>query len=170
MEELKMAKLKGVFLKTVIGSLMSGNILFPEYKKMIDDMKDDDWYSWDLYTQMLQDLSAKLASVVVTNVGINVILAGKEIFVKEQGFDTIDKLLKGYPDMFDQTIVGLPAHEKIKLIKYEQGHVVMHYTVRQPKAFNEGVIKGFFKIYNKTMKSFKIEQVNKDYYEVEVTW
>jgi hypothetical protein len=165
-----MAKLKGVFLKTVVGSLMSGDILFPEYKKMIDEMSDQNWYSWDLYTQMLQDLSQKLPPVVVTNVGINVILAGRDIFVKEQGFNTIDKLLKGYPDMFDLTIVGLPDHERIKLLKYEQGHVVMHYTVRQPKAFNEGVIMGFFKIYNKTMKTFHIEQVNKDYYEVEVTW
>lgn len=165
-----MAKLKGVFFKTVIGSIMSGNILFPEYKKMIDEMNNDEWYSWDLYTQMLQDLSNKLAPVVVSNVGINVILAGKDIFVKEQGFNTIDKLLRGYSDMFDQTIVGLPDHERIKLIRYEPGHVIMHYTVRQPMAFNEGVIKGFFKLYKKTMKTFKIEQINNDYYEVEVTW
>jgi hypothetical protein len=165
-----MAKLKGVFLKTVIGSLMSGNFLFPEYKKVLDGMHDDEWYSWDLYTQMLQDISKKLAPAVVANVGINVILAGKDIFIKEQGFDTIDKLLKGYPDMFNKTIVGLPDHEKIKLIEYNPGHVIMHYTTRQPKAFNEGVIKGFFKLYKKTLKSFKIEQINKDYYEVEISW
>jgi hypothetical protein len=165
-----MAKLRGVFLKTVIGSLMSGSILFPEYKKMLDCMVDDEWYSWDLYTQMLQDLSKKLAPVVVMNVGISVILAGRDIFMKEQGFDTIDKLLKGYPDMFDQTIVGLPDNERIKIEKYEPGHIVLLYTVRQPKAFNEGVIKGFFKIYNKTMKSFQIEQFDKDYYKVEIQW
>jgi len=165
-----MAKLKGVFLKTVIGSLMAGNILFPEYKKMVDEMKDDEWYSWDLYTKMLQDFSKKLAPQVVVNVGMKVILAGKDVFIKEQGFDTIDKLLKGYPNMFDQTIVGLPNNERIKLIKNEPGHVIMHYTVRQPKAFNEGVIKGFFKLYNKTMKSFNIKEFNADYYEIEVTW
>ncbi len=165
-----MAKLKGVFLKTVIGSLMTGNILFPEYKKMVDDMKDDEWYSWDLYTKMLQDFSKKLSPVVVTKVGMKVILSGEDIFIKEQGFDTIEKLLKGYPAMFDQTIVGLPNNERIKLIKYEPGHVIMHYTVRQPKAFNEGVIKGFFKLYNKNIKTFKITEANADYYEVEVTW
>jgi hypothetical protein len=165
-----MAKLKGVFLKTVICSLMKGNILFPEFKKMIDDMRDDEWYSWDLYTQMLQDLTKKLDSVTVTNIGIKLILSEPDIFVNKQGFDTIENLLKGYPDMFNQTIVGLPNYERIKLIKYEPGHVVMHYTVRQPKAFNEGIIKGFFKLYNKTIKSFKIEQVNKNYYEVEVIW
>ncbi|NJO92694.1 MAG: hypothetical protein HC831_29795 [Chloroflexia bacterium] len=46
-----MAKLKGIFLKSVIGSLLSGNILFPDYRKQIDQMKDDEWYSWDLYTK-----------------------------------------------------------------------------------------------------------------------
>jgi hypothetical protein len=165
-----MAKLKGIFFKTVVGSLMSGNIIFPEYKKVINSMKDDEWYSWDLYTQMLQDLSKKLDPVVVTNVGINVVLARRDIFVKEQGLDTIEKLLQCYPGMFDQTIVGLPNHERIKLIKYEPGHIIMHYTVRQPKTLNEGIIKGFFKLYDKTIQSFRIDKVTKDYYEVEVTW
>ena len=72
--------------------------------------------------------------------------------------------------MFDQTIVGLPEHERIKLVNYKQGRAIMHYTARQPKAFNQGVIKGFFKLYNKSLKAFRIEQINKDYNEVEVIW
>jgi len=165
-----MAKLQGVFLKSVIGSLLSGNLLFPDYKRRVEEMQDYEWYSWDLYTQMLQDISKKLAPIVVMKVGEKVILSGRDIFVKDQGFDTLEKLLKGYPDMFDKTIVGLPENEKIRLIKYEEGHVVMHYTTRQPKDFNEGVIRGFFKIYDKLLKKFSIQQISKDYYEVEVWW
>lgn len=165
-----MAKLKGIFLKTVIGSLMSEKIQFPAYKKMIEDMKNDAWYSWDLYTQMLQDLSKKIDPVILTSVAMNIVLANRNVFVKEQGFDTLEKLLKDCPEMFSKTVIGLPENERVKLIKCEPGHAIMHYTVRQPLAFNEGVIKGFFSLYNKPLNSFKINQVNKDYFEIEVCW
>ena len=59
-------------------------------------MKDDEWYSWDLYTQMLNDIANKLSPIVVKKVGKSVILAGKYIFIKEQGYDTLEKLLKAY--------------------------------------------------------------------------
>lgn len=165
-----MAELQGVFLKGVVGGLLSGNLLFPEYKAEVEKMKDEEWYSWDLYTRMLQDISGKLPPVAVKRVAMNVIRAGKHIFIKQQGFDTLEKLLKGYADMFDQTIRGLPAHERIKLIQYEDGHVIMHYTTRQPKDFNEGVLYAFFEFYDVSIRSFHIHQINEHYYEVEITW
>ncbi|KZL88995.1 hypothetical protein [Clostridium magnum] len=165
-----MAKLKGVFMKSTINSLLSGKTLFPEYKKIVDEMKDDDWYSWDLYTKMLNDISGKLSPIVVKKVGKSIILAGKNVFINEQGYDSLEKLLKAYPQMHEKTIVGLHENEKLKLIKYEEGHMILHHTTRQPKDFNEGVILGYFEMFNKRVRTFSIKQINEHYYEIDVTW
>ncbi|NJO92695.1 MAG: hypothetical protein HC831_29800, partial [Chloroflexia bacterium] len=76
---------------------------------------------------MLFDLSEKLGPLVTSRIGEKVILAGKDIFIKEQGFDTIEKLFKGYPDMFDKTIVGYPPTKNKTYQITNKGHVIMHY-------------------------------------------
>ncbi|HZG84197.1 putative bifunctional diguanylate cyclase/phosphodiesterase [Paenibacillus sp.] len=164
------ARLKGVFLKNVIGSLLTGKAMFPEYKKLIEEVDPEAYYSWDLYTKMLHDVADKLSPQVVRDVGIRVILSGRDVFMKEQGYDTLEKLLEDYPNMFDRTIVGAPEHERIKYLKYEPGHFVMLYTKRQPKAFNEGVIRGYFKMYDRQIRSLHIEDYDEHYHKIEVTW
>lgn len=166
----KGARLKGVFLKNVIGALLTGTAMFPEYKKLIEEIDDHQYYSWDLYTKMLQDVAAKLSPTVVRDVGIRVILSGKDVFIKEQGYDTLEKLLRDYPAMHSRTIIGLPEHERLKLLKYEKGYFCLLHTTRQPKDFNEGVIRAFFIMYGETIKSFHIERYNEHYYKIEVTW
>jgi len=164
------ARLKGVFLKNVIGSLLTGKAMFPEYKKLLEEIVDNAYYSWDLYTKMLHDVADKLSPQVVRDVGMRVILSGRDVFMKEQGYDTLEKLLQDYPRMFDQTIVGAPEHERIKYLKYEPGHFIMLYTKRQPKAFNEGVIRGYFKMYDRHIRTLHIEDYDEHYYKIEVTW
>jgi|GEM_PF-3225720 len=164
------ARLKGIFLKIVISSIIASEAKFPEYNRMIEEMEDDAWYSWDLYTQMLQDIERKSSHKTIRKLGEKIIDDGASFFVDELGFDSLEKLLQNYPELFDRTIVHLPDHERVRLISYSPGLVVIQYTTRQPDAFNEGVLRGFFKLFQTDIRSFRREKVNAHYYQYEIEW
>jgi len=164
------AVLKGQFCKFVLNSLIAGEKKFPEYREQIARMDDDEWYSWDFYTGLLQEISKKVTDEAVLTAGKNVVRNGKKFFMEELGYRTLDQLLQDYRNMFDQTIVGLPDHERIGYVHYEPGRCVIHYTVRQPLKFSEGVLIAFFEIYQRELKRIESRQVNEHYYEYTMTW
>ncbi|MFC0213612.1 EAL domain-containing protein [Paenibacillus chartarius] len=164
------AKLKGQFCKFVIRSLIAGDKKFPEYQKRIEEMLDDEWYSWDLYTDMLQDISMRVTEHALKNAGRAIVKHGRKFFVEELGYRSLEDLLIGYREVFDGAISGLPEHERAKVMHYEIGRFVVHYTVRQPLKFSEGVVCGFFEMFDTEVKNIESRRADEHYYEFTFTW
>jgi hypothetical protein len=102
-------KLRGIFFKGIVNSLLGGsvNVLFPDIKAAIDKMHDDEWYDWDKFCSFSSQIAAKMTPSVIKSVGRKVVTGTKDIYLS-QGFDTLEKLLKGYPEMFNANIKGAP--------------------------------------------------------------
>jgi len=164
------AKVRGIFIRTVLGSLIEGGKKFPGYQRRIAEMKDDEWYSWDLYAGMLQDIAKRVSPKAVRDAGRLIVHRGKSFFVDELGYHSLDELLRDYQTLFDRAIEGVPEHERARVISYEPGRVVLLYTKRQPQQFNEGVLVGFFELFDTPIRSLKWREYDQHYYEFTITW
>ncbi|MCI3927021.1 EAL domain-containing protein [Paenibacillus sp. TRM 82003] len=164
------AKLKGLFCRVVLESLIAGDHKFPEFQSRIAAMDDDEWYSWDMYTEMLRTIASRVSPKAVREAGRRIALQGKDFFLGEAGIVSLEQLLKGYREHFDHALPGLPENERAKVISYEQGRVVLHYTVKQPELFSEGVLTGFFELFDTPIRSIRSRPYDRHYYEFEVCW
>lgn len=158
-------QLLGVFVKNVINSLLAGQLLFPEFKARVDEMEDNQWYDWDEYVEMVQTIQTKLAPVVMTKIGTEIIYSGKQQFY-DLGYNTIDDILQNYTTFFAQVVKDLPDEQNAKLVSFEPGHCVMTYGKDQPQALLEGIIKGLFKSYD--ARPLKIDISDNDVHSFKV--
>ncbi len=160
----------GFFFKYLIGSLLDETVeyIFPEEKKKIKEMKDDEWYDWDEFQSIAGKIGNELGVLTMKAVGKRIISQSKDLFF-EQGFDSISKLLESYPQMFNMNIRDVPEAQQVKLVSFEPNRVVYNYPKGQPQALIEGYFSGFFSIYNLIMEDIFFEDKG-EYYVVTVQW
>lgn len=163
-------KLKGVFCRVVLESLIAGDGKFPEFQRRIAAMDDDEWYSWDMYAEMLRTIAERVNPNAVREAGRRVVQHGRAFFVGEAGIRSLEELLQGYREHFDHALPGLPEHERAKVISCEPGRFVLHYTTKQPALFSEGVLTGFFELFHTSIRSIRSRPYDRHYYEFEVLW
>ena len=162
--------IKGLFFKYLIGSMLedTAEYFFASTKQKIQGMTDDQWYSWDEFQQVAKEIGDKLGDVTTKGVGKRVIKQSKDVFIA-QGYDSLEKLLRGYPEMFNANIQNVPVSQQVALLHYEQGKVEYNYPRGQPRALIEGYFTGFFLIYGTFFTS--IDFANKgDYDHVTIRW
>ena len=153
-------KLYGQFFKFVVNSMLTASTTFPEYKKRIDEMKDTEWYDWDEYCKIVQDITNKLGENVIKNVGQKIISQSKPVFV-QQGFHTPESILKDYASFFNASVKDTPPLDSPRTIEFAPGSVKIEAGDVQPRALIEGYLRGIIKMYGKRITKLDSETVGK---------
>lgn len=154
-------KLIGFYFKQVIGGLLTAEVLFPKYKEKVDAMRDDEWYEWDEYIEMVNELANKLQPVVVQNVGKQIVMQAKDLFV-QQGFDSPDAILKDWNALFQANVKDAPARDAPRTTFYEPRQVVIEAGTAQPMPLIEGYLRGVVEMFGHYVASFRSEQIDSD--------
>lgn len=153
-------KLKGFNFKYVVNSMLASELLFPEYKKKVDDMSDEEWYPWDDYTTIVSTIAEKLGPTVTRAVGVKIVEQGKEDFMKH-GFDTSGSILSNFYELASAYLKNVPPVDFVHTRSYEPGKAVMEAGMVLPGKLIEGYLTGIVRMYGNTLKKL-------DYSEVEV--
>ena len=119
-------------------------------------MKDDEWYEWDDYCDMLQAIVKKLGPEVTKSIGKKIVMQSKEVFVS-QGFDSPDTILKDYNALFAANVRGAPASDPPRTKSFSPGHVVIEAGKVQPKEVIQGYLDGIVKMYGNRVTSLTAE-------------
>lgn len=70
-------KLSGFYFKQVINALMNPNITLRKYAKHIENMQDNEWYDWDEYIEIVNEIAKKLSPRVLENIGRDIVAQSK---------------------------------------------------------------------------------------------
>lgn len=151
-------KLAGFYFKAVIGSLIGASILYPEEKRRVEQMIDDEWYDWDEYVRMVSSMATKLKPSVVTHVGSQIVTKAKDIFVS-QGFTSADQILERYENIFNANIKGAPPQDLVRTIRFAPGVATIEAGVAQSAPLVEGYLRGIVTMYGGFVESVETTTV-----------
>ena len=146
-------KLSGFYFKTVVGELLTPEVLVPEYKRKIDAMRDKEWYDWDEYVNIVNVLAYMLDPAVVRDLGKGIVTRAKAWFVS-QGFDSPDAILKDWHALFQANVKGAPERDGPHTTFYEPGHVVIEANTAQPRPLIEGYLRGVVDMFDGQVSRF----------------
>ena len=107
-------KLIGAFFKSVVNAMLMADILVPEVKARVAAMKDDEWYPWDDYTEMVNSLASKLSPMTLRKCGINLMRAS-EAFYRSHGFEKMDHQMARFDEGFKASVVDAPPRTASRL-------------------------------------------------------
>ena len=167
-----MAELQGLFYKNIIGGMLSATLVFPEYKKLVDGMKDEEWYDWDKFCTMTREVGEKVTPQVMVTLGKKVASGAKELFAS-QGLDSTEKILKNLNTLFLGAVRNAPKWQRFDTESYENGKAVCITTVPQPISLIEGYLRGYVSMYGSYVKNVVIEEVKGQKYttyKLTITW
>lgn len=166
-------KLSGFYFKQVVNALLNPNMTLRKYAKHIENMRDDGWYDWDEYVEIVNEIAQKLSPKVLENVGRDVVTRAKPLFV-QQGFDTPDKILENYYALFSTNIKGAPAQDEVRTVQYEAGHAIIEAGLVQPAALVKGYLRGIVEMFDRQIQSFTCQEVHSSkgfrVNRIELTW
>ncbi len=161
-------KLYGQFFKFVVNSLLSAEVIFPEYKEKVDQMDGNKWYSWDEYCEIVTAISNRLGDIVTKSVGTKIVTKSKESF-QAQGYSSADSILKDYGKFFGAFVKDTPPRDPPRTIEYEEGHAIIEAGKIQPSSLIEGYLTGIIRMFGNNLKSMKAETVG-DVHRFEMAW
>lgn len=151
-------KLSGFYFKQVINALMNPNITLRKYAQHIENMQDAEWYDWDEYIEIVNEIAKKLSTLVLENIGRDIVTQSKPLF-EQQGFDSPDKILEDYYALFAANIKGAPVEDEVRTVQYEPGHVIIEAGLAQPAALVKGYLRGIVEMFDKEIQSFTCQEV-----------
>jgi hypothetical protein len=154
-------KLTGFYFKQVVGELLTPQVLIPEYKRKIDAMRDNEWYDWDEYVNIVNVLAYSLDPAVVCDLGKGIVTQAKELFIS-QGFDSPDVVLKDWYALFMANVKGAPERDGPHTTFYEPGHVVVEANTAQPQPLIEGYLRGVVDMFGCQVLRFKSEKMDSE--------
>jgi len=143
-------KLIGAFFKSVVNAMLMADILVPEVKARVAAMKDDEWYPWDDYTEMVNSLASKLSPMTLRKCGINLMRAS-EAFYRSHGFEKMDHQMARFDEGFKASVVDAPPEDGVEVVEFRPGFAVLRFGKVQPAALIEGYIRGSALIYGATI-------------------
>ena len=143
-------RLIGAFFKSVVNAMLMADILVPEVKARVSQMKDDEWYPWDEYTQMVNLLASKLSPMTLRKCGINLMRAS-EAFYRSQGFQKMDHQMARFDEGFKASVVDAPPEDGVEVVEFRPGYATLRFGKIQPAALIEGYIRGSALIYGATI-------------------
>ncbi len=161
-------KLLGLFAKSVMTSLLAGDVLFPEYKERVDKSKDDEWVDWDEYCEMTREIAKQMSPVVMRKIGRDIIYEGRKQFF-DLGYKHIDDIILNYTEFFSKVVKDLPEGRETVLVSGEPGRAIIHYNKDQPEPLIHGVIQGLFKAYDTSFESISIKDIGEKF-EVDIRY
>lgn len=165
-------QLYGFFFKSVVNSLLMGNVLFPEIKRRIDAMKDDAMYPWEDYTTIVNKLAVRLGPFTLRKCGI-ALMKESEAFYRSNGFLSMDDMMSRFDRGFKSSVIGAPAHDGVDVVRFSPGSVALRFGAIQPKALSEGYIYGSAEIFNATITKIQCDDKvidGHEFYEFSVEW
>lgn len=165
-------QLPGMYFKLVIGNLLSAQLMFPEIRKRVEEMKPDQLQPWDEYTGMMQKLAASMPAATMVQVGKKIVRDSKAFFMS-QGFDSAEKILADWGSLFTANITGAPARDLVKTLVYEPKDAVLLSGLVQPAALVEGYMRGVVEMFGHRVTFFESGQVSQggvDYNKLRIRW
>lgn len=150
-------QLQGIFFKSVINSLLTGQILFPDIKERVDAMDPQIWYPWDDYKRMVNAIAERMPPLVVENIGMELITQSKEVFFA-QGFTTPAAIFRDYRKVFDLNVRGAPLDEGAWTESFSSGHAVICQGAVQPKPLIHGYFRGFIQMMRCSVVAIETEE------------
>ncbi|MEM7158056.1 MAG: hypothetical protein AAF799_34765 [Myxococcota bacterium] len=162
-------ELRGVFFKSVMGSMLLAKTLFPRLVEQVETMHDEGWYPWRAYLEALEMLSSQLDDSVMKRAGRRVITNSRSMFML-QGFTSLQKVMSAYASMFDANVRGVPEDHRVGTVSYRSGRVEMTYGAQQPVAISEGYLRGFFEIFDTRIDELTITRLSPARVGIIVTW
>jgi hypothetical protein len=166
-------KLSGFYFKQVINALMNPNITIRKHAKHIENMRDDEWYDWSEYVEIVSEIAQKLSPRVLENIGRDIVAQSKPLF-EQQGFDSPDKILEDYYALFSANIKDAPEADEVRTVQYEPGHVIIEAGLAQPAPLVKGYLRGIVEMFDRDIQSFTCHEVKskKGFHvnRIELTW
>jgi hypothetical protein len=141
----------GIYFKSIIGSMLASITasLFPEHRERIAQMKDDQYYPWDEYVRMMQDLHAKLSDSSLRAVAQASIVKLSPLH-HAAGFNTLERVFGDFDTFSHDVISGLPPEESIRTVSFTPNSVVLEVDTRLPipvlSGFFQGLLTGFGRV------------------------
>lgn len=154
-------KLRGFYLKQVLKPMINAAQAFPDHQRFVDQVGDDDWCDWDDYKRIVKDVAARLSRRSIVMIGTEIVLSSKEAFVS-QGFDTLQKMLENWQDLFEANVHGAPPEDAPRTVRFEPGYVVIESSDAQPAALIEGYLFAAVRMFGGNVTDFKVRERRSD--------
>ncbi len=132
----------GIHFKSLVASFPTAAVREPEFRRKVDEMKPDGWYSWQLYIDMSYKLTSGIPHDAVVRVGKNNILRAKSVFV-QQGFTAAEQILEDWGRVWNANLRGTLPSDLIVTHSYRPGAVVIAAGVAHVPGLIEGYMAGF---------------------------
>lgn len=143
----------GIHFKSLVGSFPTAAVREPEYRRKVDAMKPDAWYSWQLYVEMSHKLSRGIPHDAIVRVGKNNILRAKAVFV-QQGFNAAEQILEDWGRVWNANLRGTLPTDLIATRSYAPGSVTIEAGSAHVPGLIEGYMTGFVEAYGGRVISF----------------
>jgi hypothetical protein len=141
-------RLPGMFFKLVLSNMTdnANEVLFPQARRRIAEMQPDALYPWDDFTDMMQNVAARLPEGTLVSIGHQIIAQGEDTY-RKLGFDTVEKILRDWGALFNSVIQGAPARDLVRTESFQPGQVTIVAGIAQPAGLVEGYLRGVIEIF-----------------------
>ena len=161
-----------MYFKVMIQSITAGRSFFKHHIDRVEAMNDMEWYPWNDYITILNEISDELDPSVLKSIGKNIIINQKTAFLGS-GMTKLSQLFPILNELYKAQIKETPVHEQIETIKSGEYSTVLEMSKNIPVALNEGFYHGFAHIFNEIIKTIDHNLVIRDGYEkmeYRITW
>lgn len=132
----------GIHFKSLVTSFPTAAVREPEFRRMVDAMAPDGWYSWQLYVEKSHKLTQGIPHDAIVRVGKNNILRAKPVFV-QQGFSSAEQILEDWGRVWNANLRGTLPSDLIVTQSYRPGSVVIAAGAAHVPGLIEGYMSGF---------------------------
>jgi hypothetical protein len=136
----------GVHFKSLVASFPTAAVRQPEFRRKVDEMVPDGWYSWQLYVEMSHKLTSGIPHDAIVRVGKNNILRAKSVFVA-QGFTAAEQILEDWGRVWNANLRATLPTDLIVTQSYKPGAVVIAAGEAHVPGLIEGYMSGFVEAY-----------------------
>jgi hypothetical protein len=147
----------GVFFKSIIGTMLTSTtaMLFPEHRKRIAEMRDEQWYEWDEYVQVMRDLHARLSDSSLRTVAQASIVKTLPLH-KAAGFDSLERVFSDFDALSKSVVRDLPPEESIRTVSFTPDSAVLEVDTRLPIPLLSGFFQGILLSFGRVLLSEKV--------------
>jgi hypothetical protein len=150
-------QLLGVYFKSIIGSMLESTTasLFPEHRQRIAEMQDEQWYEYDEYVRMAQDLHARLSDSSLRTLAQATLMKVMPRF-KAAGFDSLERVFGDFDALSRGAVRGLPPEESVRTVSFTQDSAVLEGNTRLPIPLLSGFFQGFLLAFGRVLLTAEV--------------
>ncbi|MCP3100693.1 endo-1,4-beta-xylanase [Myxococcus sp. K15C18031901] len=148
-------EIQGAWFKAIIGSMTAASSRFPNHQRTINTMRDDQWYAWDDYVHMLEELHAALGDRAVEAIAQRSAMRTLPL-ARTMGFDSVEKVFGDFGALLRALVRGLPETEHARTVAFMPLAAEVESHSRLPASLLLGTFRGFLMGFGKIVTEAKV--------------